>query len=462
MTEFYAWTALVIIILTYGMETGFFRFAGADKLAELRSNKVYSTTLTSIAVTSTLFAILICVFQGPISKAMGYVYHPEWVAMMGVTVAIDAFNSIPFAYLRFVNRPFTFAKLKIFNIIMNIILNIFFLVLCPRIYETSPEWVFWFYSPAYGVGYVFVSNLISSAMLTIALLAYVFVGPWAFDRRLLVRMLKYSLPLLLFGVAGIMDQTIDKMLFKSLYKGADAMEQLGIYGACFKVAMVMMMFTYAFKFAYEPFVFSKHGSADCKESYADAMKYYVITALGIFLGIVFYMDVLQYVIAPAYREGLAIIPVVLVAYLFQGVLSNLSLWYKLTDRTIYGAYISILGLVITVALNVAFVPKYSYWACVYATLACYTVMMLVSYFLGQKYYPVNYPLKDIGIYVLLTAVLYVAGMAVDFGALWANLLYRTALLGVFAVYLVKKDLPLSEIPVLGKLFKKSHSRIEKK
>ena len=224
------------------------------------------------------------------------------------------------------------------------------------------------------------------------------------------------------------------MIFRRLYTEPDAMEELGVYGACFKVAMVMMMFTYAFKFAYEPFVFAKHGSADCKESYADAMKYYVITALGIFLGMVFYMDVLQYVVAPEYRKGLAIIPVVLITYLFQGVLYNLSLWYKLTDRTRYGAYISALGLVITVGLNVAFVPKYSYWACVYASLVCYAVMTAVSYFLGQKYYPVNYPLKEIGVYVLLTAALWAAGSAVDFGAMWANLIYRTALLGVFAVY----------------------------
>lgn len=454
VTEIYAWTALVIIILTYGMETGFFRFAGADKAEEERTNRVYSTTLTSLAVTSTVFAVAVCALQGPIAGAMGYGAHPEWIAMMGVTVALDAFDSIPFSYLRYKNRAVTFALLKLLNIFVNIAMNIFFLVVCPRIYAENPEWVAWFYEPGYGVGYVFVSNLISSGIVTLALLPHVFVGRWSFDMQLLKRMLRYSLPLLLFGIAGIMDQTVDKMIFRRLYTEPDAMEELGVYGACFKVAMVMMMFTYAFKFAYEPFVFAKHGSADCKESYADAMKYYVITALGIFLGMVFYMDVLQYVVAPEYRKGLAIIPVVLITYLFQGVLYNLSLWYKLTDRTRYGAYISALGLVITVGLNVAFVPKYSYWACVYASLVCYAVMTAVSYFLGQKYYPVNYPLKEIGVYVLLAAALWAAGSAVDFGAMWANLIYRTVLLGVFAVYLVKKDLPLSEIPVLKKFFKK--------
>lgn len=460
VTNLYAWTALVIIILTYGMETGFFRFVNEDK--EIKTggqskptNRVYSTTLTSLAVTSTVFAVLCVLFQQNVADAMGYGTHPEFIAMLGVAVAMDAFDSIPFSYLRYKNRPLTFAALKLFMIFVNIGCNLFFLVVCPMIMDWKPELIDWFYNPSYGVGYIFVSNVISTVSVTLALLPFVFVGKWTFDWGLLKRMLRYSLPLLLLGIAGIMNQTVDKIIFPMVYPDAEeGMRQLGIYGASFKIAMIMMMFTYAFRFAYEPFVFAKHGSRDSKESYADAMKYYIIAALLIFLGMVFYMDVFQYVLGPQYREGLQIIPIVLITYLVQGVVYNLSLWYKLIDKTICGAWFSIVGFVITLIINVVFVPKYSYWASASASLVSYVVMMLLSYFIGQKYYAVSYPLKSIGVYVLLTAVLWVAGTVVEIPNFWLRMCYRTVLLVVFLVYLVKKDLPLSEIPVLKKCVKK--------
>ena len=454
VTNLYAWTALVIIILTYGMETGFFRFVNNDAEDEKRTNRVYSTTLTSLAVTSTIFAVLCLLFQGQVADAMGYGAYPEFIAMLGVAVSMDAFDSIPFSYLRYKNKPLVFASLKLFMIFVNIGCNLFFLVGCPMIMDWKPELIDWFYNPTYGVGYIFVSNVISTVSVTLALLPFVFVGKWTFDWALLKRMLGYSLPLLLLGIAGIMNQTVDKIIFPMVYPDAEeGMRQLGIYGASFKIAMIMMMFTYAFRFAYEPFVFAKHGSRDSKESYADAMKYYIIAALLIFLGMVFYMDVFQYVLGPQYREGLQIIPIVLITYLVQGVVYNLSLWYKLIDKTMYGAWFSIVGFVITLIINVVFVPKYSYWASASASLVSYVVMMLLSYFIGQKYYAIAYPLKSIGVYVILTAMLWMAGVVVDIPNFWLRMCYRTVLLVVFLVYLVRKDLPLSEIPLLKKCVK---------
>ncbi len=454
VTDIYAYIALLIVVLTYGMETGFFRFVAANK-DEDRDNRVYSTTLTSLSFTSVLFAIVGVVLCQDIANLMGYGNHPEWIAMMCVTVSLDAFNSIPFSWLRYKNRAVKFASLKLVNIFSNIFFNVFFLVLCPLIAKENVEWIDWFYVADYGVGYVFVSNMLSTLVVTLTLLPSVFVGRMNFDWKLLKKMLGYSLPLLLLGIAGIMNQTVDKILFKMIYPDqTEALEQLGIYGASFKIAMVMMMFTYAFKFAYEPFVFAKYGTKDCKESYADAMKYYVIVALFILLGMVLFKDVFQYLLDPEYRVGLKVIPIVLVTYLIQGIVTNLSLWYKLLDKTYYGTIFSVVGLVVTIVLNVLFVPKYSYWASAGASLVCYIVMMLLSYFIGQKYYKIDYPIKKMLLYSFLTGGLIFVSYILDIENVWLNGGLNVLLLGVFLIVLFKFDLPISEVPILKKIIKK--------
>ena len=443
VTNLYAWTALLLVILTYGMETGFFRFA--NKRRE-EADRVYSTALTSVFTTSLLFAVCCVAFARPIAHAMGYGSHPEFIAMMAVIVSMDAFGSIPFAYLRYKNRPVKFAALKLFMIAVNIAFNLFFLVACPWIATKNAALIDWFYDPGYGVGYVFVSNLISTTLVTLALLPEVFRVKFNFDGALLRRMLRYSLPLLILGIAGIMNQTVDKIIFPFLMDDqAEAQTQLGIYGACFKVAMVMMMFTQAFRYAYEPFIFAKHRDKNSKEAYADAMKYFVLFSFLIFLGMVFYLDLLKYLIRSDYWEGLRVVPIVLWSYIFQGVFFNLSLWYKLLDKTMNGAWFSILGVVITLAVNVAFVPRYGYMASAWASFACYSVMMLVSYFFGQKYMPIRYDLKSMGLYLVLTLALFGASFLVQTDSMPVNLAYRTALLAVFIVVLIKRDFPLSAL-----------------
>ena len=297
VTNLYAWTALLLVVLTYGMETGFFRFI--NKESE-RWNTVYSTSLIMLFTTSLLFGVVCVVWQMPIAAALGYPDHSEFVALLGVTVAIDAFASIPFAYLRYKKRPLQFAALKLLFVFLNIALNIFFLVICPKIQDWSviASW----YNPDYGVGYVFVANILATAIQTLFLLPSVAEGlkgsngaAGVFSWDLLKQMLKYSLPLLVLGVCGIMNQTLDRILFPFFYTGADAQAQLGIYGACFKVAMVMMMFTQAFRYAYEPFVFAKHKDKQSVAAYADAMKYYIIFSYMILLGMVFYLDLLKFI-----------------------------------------------------------------------------------------------------------------------------------------------------------------------
>lgn len=405
VTNLYAWTALLLVILTYGMETGFFRFA--NKEGE-HPNTVYVTAMVSLFTTSLLFAVLCCVFCRPIAAALGYPDHSEFIALLSVVVAMDAFACIPFAYLRYKRRPLQFAALKLLFVFLNILLNLFFLVLCPKIQDAA--WVAPWYNPDYGVGYVFVANILATGIQTLCLLPYIFeplrgrVEP-LFSFPLLKDMLRYSLPLLVLGVCGIMNQTLDRILFPFLYTAADAQAQLGIYGACFKVAMVMMMFTQAFRYAYEPFVFAKHKDKQSVEAYADAMKYYILFSYLILLGMVFYLDLLKYIIAPTYWEGLKIVPVVLWAYIFQGVYFNLSFWYKLTDKTQYGAYFSLVGVAITFVLQVIFVPRIGYMASAASSAVCYFTIMLLSYFVGRKYLTIPYDFRKIGVYTLITLLL---------------------------------------------------------
>jgi len=448
VTNLYAWTALLLVILTYGMETGFFRFA--NKEGE-NAQTVYSTSLIALFTTSLLFAVACVVCQVPIANALGYPAHSEFIALLGIVVAMDAFASIPFAYLRYKKRPLQFAALKLLFVFLNIVLNLFFLVLCPKIQDWGiiSAW----YNADYGVGYVFVANILATGIQTLCLLPAVgegfrnlgvqeFRSSGVFSWGLLKQMLRYSLPLLVLGVCGIMNQTLDRILFPFFYDGADAQAQLGIYGACFKVAMVMMMFTQAFRYAYEPFVFAKHKDRESVEAYADAMKYYIIFSYMILLGMIFYLDLLKFIIAPSYWEGLKIVPIVLWTYIFQGVYFNLSFWYKLTDKTQWGAYFSLIGVVITFGLQAVFVPRIGYVASAASSTVCYLVIMLLSYFIGRKHLEIPYDLRRIGIYTLLVVTL----LAVYYGLAqllpmneWAQMGVGSVLFVIYSVLFYRLD-----------------------
>ena len=423
VTNLYAWTALLLVILTYGMETGFFRFANRE---DYDPKQVYRTAFVSLLTTSTLFAVLCVVFRQPIANGLGYAEHAEFIAMMAVTVALDAFACIPFAYLRYQKRPILFAALKLLFVVLNIAFNLLFLVVLGK----------------NDVVYVFISNILATTIQTLCLLPFTLPRGARFSWPVLKEMLRYSLPLLVLGVAGIMNQTLDRILFPYLYPYADADAQLGIYGACFKVAMVMMMFTQAFRYAYEPFVFAKHKDRQSVEAYADAMKYYILFSFMIMMIVIFYLDIFRYIIAASYWEGLKIVPVVLWTYIFQGVYFNLSFWYKLTDETKWGAWFSLIGLVITFVLQVVFVPKIGYWASCGSSLVCYFTIMLLSYFIGQKKAPIPYDLKRIGLYTMLTIGLlavYYALRLYYISNMWAMMGIGTVLLLVYCGILVKFD-----------------------
>ena len=438
VTNIYAWTALLLVILTYGMETGFFRFVNRE---DYDAKSVYKTAFFTLLSTSTFFALLVIIFQQPIANILGYSDHSEFIAMMFATVAVDAFASIPFAYLRYQKRPIRFAALKLLFVVLNIAFNLLFLVVLGK----------------NDVFYIFLSNILATLIQTLCLLPMTLPKGGHFDKQTLHEMLRYSLPLLVLGVAGIMNQTLDRILFPYLYTGEDAQAQLGIYGACFKVAMVMMMFTQAFRYAYEPFVFAKHKDRQSVEAYADAMKYYIIFSYLILLGVIFYLDIFRYIVSPAYWEGLKIVPVVLWTYVFQGVYFNLSFWYKLTDETKWGAYFSLIGLAITLIIQIVGVPIIGYWASCGSSFVCYLIIMLLSYFIGQKKAPIPYDLKSIGLYTMLTIGLlavYYALRLYYISNMWIMMAIGTVLLGFYLYVLTRKDFPLSGLPVVGKYFKK--------
>ena len=333
----YAWIGTMLVLLTYGLETGFFRYANDSSKGDPQT--VYSTCMTSLGITTCLFLILVFSFLSPISGALQYGQHQDYIGMIAIIIALDVFSALPFAYLRYRLRPLRFAFLKLLNIALTIIFNLFFLVVCPVIYKNHPDLISWFYRPDYGAGYILVSNVIASFVLLLLLTPEIFRIRWHFDWRLLKEILHYSFPLLILGLAGIMNQNLDKILYPYLLSDPQvAADQLGIYGANVKIAVVMIMFTQAFRYAYEPFIFAKTKGEDKRTTYAMAMKYFVIVDLLIFLGVMFYLDIIRYFIDPRYFVGLRVVPIIMLAELFSGIFFNLSLWYKLTDRTQWGVF----------------------------------------------------------------------------------------------------------------------------
>lgn len=463
VSNLYAVMAVALVILNYGMETGFFRFANKEKDPEL----VYTTSLISVGFTSLLFIVLLSVFLEPVAGMLLVPRHPLYVWLLGVTVAIDAFSNLPFAYLRYKKKAFRFAGIKLVNVGLNIALNLFFILLCPRLSESCGGLVNWFYLPmggkAFGIGWIFVANIISSAVILLLLIPQLTGRHYRLSGELLHKMLRYSWPLLILGVAGILSQNMGQLVIPYLFRGQEeaAHTMVGIFGANMKIAIVMVMFTQAFRYAYEPFIFAqaKDEGEGKKMAYCDAMKYFIIFGLLIFLGVMFYLPVLKHFIAPGYWSGLRVVPIMMGAELCFGVFFNLSLWYKLTDRTEWGMYFSLLCFVVMLGLNIWLVKLIGipdgYMGSAWAALISYMLVMVLSYFAGKKYYPLPYELKRIGIYCVVALVIWGCGAWME-GVIpmWATYLLRTVLLLVYiAVTGAFENVPVLT-PIVSKLIKK--------
>ena len=451
VTNLYAYVALLLVILTFGMETTFFRFANKE---DENPHSVFSTSIAIVGILTAAF--LAAVFLGitPIADALNYSDHKDYILMMAVVVALDAVQAIPFSYLRYKKNALKFASLKMLFIALNIGLNLFYFLFLGK------DDVF----------YVFFLNLVCTGIITfffipefahehVAARRYCRDNGIAFrlvDFALLRRMLKYSWPILVLGIAGILNQTADKMIFPLIYPDkTQGVVELGIYGACVKIAMIMAMITQAFRYAYEPIVFAKAKDGDKKEYYAHAMKYFLIFTLFAFLCVIGYMPILEHILGSEYRAGLKVVPIVMAAEIMMGVYFNLSFWYKLIDKTIWGAWFSLAGCTALVAVNIIFIPQYSYMACAWGGVAGYGTAMVLSYLVGQKKYPINYDLKGIFSYVIVTMCFYYAmELATRIPQVWLQLLCNTILILAYLVIVVKNDVPLSSLPVIGKKFRK--------
>ena len=445
VTNVYAYTALLLVILTFGMETTFFYYANRE--GEER-RRVFSTALGAVGTVAALFVTLVMVFIGPISTAMGYPDHPEYIRVMAWVVALDAFQAILFDRLRLEGRPWKFFGLKTAFIVLSVLLTLFIFLVAPHWSHFS--WMQW-YDEANQVGYIFYINLFCTAVITLGFIRELKDFHLAsFNFQLLKRMLKYAWPLLLFGIVGIFNQVADKILLPLLLPGEEGRVQLGIYGACVKIAMLMALITQAFRFAYEPFVFGGQKDKNSNETQAQATKYFILFTLLAFLAVMCYIDLFQYFVGSDYREALPAVPIVMMAEILMGIYFNLSFWYKLSGQTWWGAVMSTIGCVVLVAINIIFVPKVGYMACAWGGLAGYGVCVLLSYFIGQKKNPVPYPVWTILGYMVLAHVLYALTVVVHPEALWLRLVWNTFLLLVYVAAVLYGERHLVA-QVIGKL-----------
>ena len=402
ITELYAYVVFLLVILTYGMETGFFRYTSNSDQKE----KVYTTVLSALFITSSLFIISMLLWGGHVSRVLGYASNPEYIKWLAIIVGVDAFTSIPFARIRLYNRAGKYAFIRIVEVSINIGLNLFFLYYCPKHQES--ELVSMVYREEIGVGYVLIANMIASLSKIFLLLSEILAAfRSTFDRKLMNTLLRYSYPLLVAGLAGTVNEALDRILLKHMIPAdQNPMEQLGIYGANYKLAVLMTLFVQMFKYAAEPFFFSKSGEKNAKKLYADVMTFFVVAGLFIFLLVNLYLDYFILFIGKSFREGSHIVPVILMANLVMGIFFNLSIWYKLTNKTKIGAVLVILGALITVVINLLFIPKYGFLASAWAHLICYSVMVVLSYLWSRKHYAVPYRIGRILVYIAFALVIY--------------------------------------------------------
>ncbi len=439
ITELYAYVVFLLVFLTYGMETGFFKYADKNH----NNDDVYKTALLSLLFTSSLFLIIVFLNQKSIAVFLKYPSNTEYVRWIATIVSIDAFTTIPFAWLRLHNRATLYSVIRIVEILTNILANWFFLYLCPRLYE-DVKIVQAVYNPELGVGYVFISNLFSSGIKLLLLFPLLFIKKGKLDYILLIKLLKYSYPLLIAGMAGTINEALDRILLKHILK-ENALSQLGIYGANYKLAVLMTLFVQMFRFAAEPFYFKVKEDSNVEEKYAEIMKYFIFVGMSIFLLVIIFLDYFILFIGQDFREGVKIVPIVLMANLFMGIFNNLSIWYKITGQTKFGALFVIIGALITIFINLMFIPKYGYYASAWGHFVSYSIMILICYYYGNRHFPVPYDIKRISILILIPlGLLFLHKLIIPDNAVFSGISGVVILLFYLIVFLKLEKISLKQ------------------
>ena len=444
VNELYAYIVFLLILLTYGTETGYFRFVKEEK----KPGQVFSTIMSSLFTTSILFLVVIYIFHPEIASALQYKDRSYLILLFSAVVTVDAFSAVPFAKLRFEEKAKKFGLLKIFNVVANLFFNLLFFGIFPYIQTRFPESpILILYNASIGVGYVFVANLFASVLTLLFMLPEMNIRPKLIDTRLLRQILVYSFPLLFVGLAGAINEVADKFFLKLLIPGKnEALSQIGIYSANYKLGMLMTIFIQMFRYAAEPFYFSKMKDKDAKTVYAKVMKYFILFGLFIFLFVTLYLDVLKYFIGSEYHSGLKIVPIILIANLFLGIVYNLSIWYKLSSRTGYGALIALIGALVTIGLNLYLIPVYGYVGSAWATLTCYVVMTVVSYTMSKKYYPIPYKLRSVGIYAFVAVGIFFIQNYIQYPGLFLKVVFNSLfLLGFILLIAFRENVTLQHV-----------------
>jgi O-antigen/teichoic acid export membrane protein len=402
-TLMYSYVTFFNVLLTYGMETAFFRFSQKYD----NPSQVYSTALTSLISSSLFFGLLFGVFSPQIASVINVPEHPEYVVYFTAIIALDAISAVPFAYLRQQNKALKFAIVKNINILTNILLNLYFLLLCPYIHNEYGL-LLPLYNGTINIGYIFLANLIAS-IVTIPLLwrEILAIRNASFNKTLWREMLIYGLPLMVVGFAGMINETLDRIIISYVYTDVqEGLRATGIYGANYKLSILMSLFIQAFRYAAEPFFFNHAKDNDKRHIYATVMNYFTLVCLALFLTVTLFIDVFKHFINNRYWEGLHVVPVLLIANMFLGMYYNFSIWYKLSDNTSKGAIISTTGAVITILANIILVPLLGYTGSAWATLICYVSMAIICYAVGAKYYPIPYQIGRLLGYIGLALALF--------------------------------------------------------
>lgn len=456
MSLVYAVIPFLNIVFTYGLETAYFRYSKTKE----QEAEVYNTAMVSLIVSTAILTAALLLFNDELASLIGLKKHPEYFTWSAFIIAFDALTALAFAKLRFEGRPVKFATVRIAGILINIALTFFFLSVCPDIQKENPNsFIGTFYNPNIGVGYVIIANLVQSVATLLLLSKELMAFRWKFNAKLWKEIMIYSAPLIIVGFGGMINETFDRLMLNWLAPVASeqaAKIEVGTYSACYKLAILITLSVQAFRMAAEPFFFSAAHGQQPQKVYARVMKFFVITVCFMFLAVALFLDVWKHFIQnKTFWEGLKVVPVLLLANMFLGIYYNLSIWYKLSNKTMAGAWITVIGAAITLLINYLFIPYFSYMACAWATFFCYGSMMVLSYIWGQKNYPIPYAWKKLVAYIVICVVLYgIHAAFLQFGfGVWVNRGFALVLVLLFGLLIINVEKSeFRKLPYIGRFF----------
>jgi O-antigen/teichoic acid export membrane protein len=454
MSLVYALIPFLNIIFTYGLETAYFRYVQKKE----QEDDVYNTITVSLVISTISFTVLMLVMRQSLANLISIHEHPEFITWSAFIIALDALTTISFAKLRHQGRPIKYATIRILSILINIGVTVFFLSVCPAIAAKDPDSpLLFFYNKNIGVGYVIIANLIQSAVTFLLLWKQFFSFRWKFNGPLWKEIMLYSMPLIIAGFGGMINETFDRIMLGWWSTAADPKSEVGIYSGCYKLSILITLFIQAFRMGAEPFFFKQAQGENPQRVYARVMKFFVIVICTMFLVVVLYLDIWKYFLGrKSYWTGLKVVPILLLANMFLGIYYNLSIWYKLTSKTMAGAWITLIGAVLTLAINYLFIPKFGYMACAWATFVCYGTMMVISFTWGQKEYRVPYAWKKLVAYMVIVVLLYFIHLLfarLQLGV-WADRGVATVLLLAFIIFVLNVERKeFQRMPIIGKFLR---------